>query len=117
MPRVLAIGCLTLLASTASAEPPATSQVAQTGSVEMTLSQIAAHNSQLAPSDPTFIKCVRSERAGSWVKRNVCRTNEDWDKRATAATQEARDIVDSIQTRGSSYPQEPPGSLVPLGPN
>lgn len=85
--------------------------------VQMTLAQISAHNAQLSNADPAFIKCVRSEGPGSLVKRRVCRTNEDWNARMASAGREARDIVDSIQTRGSSYPQEPAGSLVPLGPN
>ena len=85
--------------------------------VRMTATEIADYNAALAPTDPGFIKCVRMENPGSMVKRRVCRTNADWNQRADTASQEARDIVDRIQLHGSSYPEEPPGSLVPLTPN
>lgn len=113
MRLMLTIGCISLMSSAALAGP-ATSSPAQNGAVRMTQSQIAAHNSQLAATDPSFIKCTRMEGPGSFVKRKTCRTNEDWERRATLATQEARDIVDNIQLRGSSNSQEPPGSLFPM---
>lgn len=109
----LVLGCLACLATIAQAQAPLSDITA----VRMSASQIAAHNSALEPTDPTFIKCVRAEAPGSLVQRRVCRTQEDWNSRAEAGQREARDIVDSIQARGSSYPQEPAGSIIPVGSN
>lgn len=87
------------------------------GTVRMTPTQIADYNSALTPTDPGFIKCVRTENPGSMVKRRICRTNADWNDRAANASDEARAIVDSVQLHGASQSQEPAGSLVPLTPN
>jgi hypothetical protein len=103
--------CLALSASVAHAGQEADAQ----GPVRMTPSQIAAYNSSLEPTDPVYIKCVRTEAPGSLVPRRVCRTQQDWESRASAAQREARDIVDSIQTRGSTHGQEPPGTIIPVG--
>lgn len=107
---------LTLLfaAAAASAQTGAPPSPSSQAPVKMTPTQIAAYNSELFPSDPAFIKCVRMENPGSMVKRRVCRTKGDWDQRAEAASAEARAIVDRIQTQGSSNSQEPPGSIVPM---
>lgn len=86
------------------------------GVVRMTPQEIKNYNANLAKSDTAYIKCVRTQGPGSLVKRRVCRTNEDWDKRAVAAAQEARDIVDYVQTHGSSNSVEPAGSIGPAIP-
>lgn len=82
--------------------------------VTMTSSQIDDHNATLDRSDPQFIRCVRDGRTGSLLKRKVCRTNTDWDRRAEAGNREARDIVNSIQLHGSTHGEEPAGSIQPI---
>lgn len=117
MLRSIVSGCILVAAVPANASDPASITTDSSGAVRMTPKQIANYNAALTPTDPAFIKCVRTEGAGSWVKRRVCRTNSDWSQRADKASQEARDIVDSIQLHGSSQSQEPAGSIVPLTPN
>lgn len=113
MQRLIAAGCLALLfAVPAHADDP---EAQSDGPVRMTPSQIADYNAALQPSDPAFIKCVRTEGPGSLVKRRVCRTNGDWEARAATANQDARDIVERINSSGSTHGQEPAGSLIPTG--
>jgi hypothetical protein len=116
MLRAIALGCLVMLAAPAAGQERAAATDPD-GAARMTLRQIAEYNANLAPADPAYIKCVKTEGPGSWVKRRVCRTNADWSRRADQASREAREIVDSIQLHGSSASQEPVGSIVPLTPN
>ena len=110
----IAAGCLALLLAAPQAHA-GDSAPPLDGPVRMTPSQIAEYNATLGPSDPAYIKCVRTEPPGSLVKRKVCRTNADWDSRASVANQDARDIVDRLNTSGSTHGQEPPGSTFPVG--
>ena len=107
-------GCL-LLTLAASHVAAGESTAQSDDAVRMTPSQIAAYNAALEPSDPAYIKCVRTEPPGSLVPRRVCRTKGDWDARAAVANQDARDIVERLNTSGSTHGQEPPGSTFPVG--
>ncbi len=116
MRHFLLLGLFALQPSGLGAQEPAARSL-PSDAVRMTSAQISLYNADLAPTDPQFIRCIRSEAPGSLVKRRTCRTNADWETRASAASDEARAIVDNIQTRGFSVSEEPAGSLVPLTPN
>lgn len=117
MLRLVVFSCAICLAASAAAGDPAPPPTSSTGTVRMTMAQIAAYNASFEATAPEFIKCVRVEGPGSMVKRRVCRTNADWRQRSASAMQEARDIVDAIQLHGSTHGEEPPGSVVPAIPN
>ncbi len=113
MLRPIVLGCVLFVSVSAAAQDASAPDTLTL----MSSKEIAAHNASLDPSDKTFIKCVRSERPGSLVKKRYCRTNADWDRRAEIANRDARDIVDRILTSGSTHGEEPAGSLVPAIPN
>jgi hypothetical protein len=75
-----------------------TSSLVEPDPKTMSQSEIRAHNAKLARDDPFYIRCVRSEAAGSLVKRNVsCRTNRQWRLSEEAGNREARDVADAMR--------------------
>lgn len=81
----------------------------------MSASEIRAYNSTLDRSDPQFIRCTKQLETGSLVrKRATCRTNEEWRRVEDISNTEARDIVDRVNSSGSSNSLEPAGSVGPL---
>ena len=79
---------------------------AETDPRRMSQSEIRAHNTGLARTDPNFIRCVSSEDTGSLVRRRVsCRTNADWNLADRIGNQDARDTFESKQSKAANAPQ------------
>lgn len=73
------------------------------GPHEMTRSQIRAYNARLSRDDPAYIRCRREEEIGSLVRtRSVCRTNAEWARVEGQAEEDARTMVERVNTSGSS---------------
>ena len=88
------------MAQAAGAEAPAVS----TGPHEMTRSQIRAYNSRLSREDPAYIRCKTEEETGSLVRaHSTCRTNAEWRRVEDQNNADARDMVDRVNTSGSSH--------------
>lgn len=72
----------------------------------MTPTEIAAHNAELAPTDPNFIRCRKMLETGSMVKKyRVCRTNAKWKEVIANSSQNARATVEAMSSKasGASY--------------
>ena len=66
----------------------------------MSRSEIRAFNAKLSRTHPYYIRCERSEDIGSLVKRNYsCRTNAQWEKADAIGNQNARDAIESMQSK------------------
>ncbi len=73
------------------------------GPHRMTPSQIRTYNASLARDDPAYIRCRREEETGSLVRaRSTCRTNAEWRRIEDLANTDARDMVDHVNSSGSS---------------
>jgi hypothetical protein len=91
---------------------PAAATASVDGPVVMTVSEIRTYNAKLSRDDPAYIRCERTLETGSLVKkRNSCRTNAEWRRVEEIGNQDARDLLDEIQTSGSTNRVEP--STVP----
>lgn len=67
---------------------------------KMSQAQIRAHNAVLQPTDPNYIRCVRSAPIGSLVARNFsCRTVAQWNKADRVGNDEARQISDEMASK------------------
>lgn len=65
---------------------------------KMNQAQVRAHNATLSRSDPSYIRCVKSEDTGSLVrKRFSCRTNAMWAADDQTGNQNARDTFEAMQ--------------------
>jgi hypothetical protein len=99
--RFVSIVALSLVAATpavaADSQPPSQSPS------QMSPSDIKAHNSALASTDPNYIKCRKSEVMGSLVKKQrVCRTNEQWKQASALGNEGTRDMVEGFARSGGS---------------
>jgi hypothetical protein len=66
----------------------------------MSRSEIRAFNAKLSRTHPYYIRCERTEDIGSLVKRSYsCRTNAQWHKAEAIGNQNARDAVESMQSK------------------
>jgi hypothetical protein len=89
-----------VMAQAAVAEAP----VLSSGPHEMSRSQIRAYNSRLSRDDPAYIRCRTEEETGSLVRaHSTCRTNAEWRRVEDRNNDEARDMVDHVNTSGSSH--------------
>ena len=67
------------------------------GPLVMSSSEVRAHNVNLKPDDPEYIRCVKTETTGSLVKkRAACRTNASWRRVDELGNRGARDFVDAF---------------------
>ena len=99
---------IALSQATAAAPTP----VSVDGPVVMSASEIRTYNARLDRDDPAYIRCERTLETGSLVKkRSSCRTNAEWRRVNDIGNQDARDLLDDIQTGGSTNRVEP--STVP----
>lgn len=66
----------------------------------MSQSEIRAFNAQLEKGHKFYIRCKRSAPTGSFVAREVsCRTNAQWAAAESRGNQEARDIMEEVQSK------------------
>ena len=94
---------LTLAAGTMSAAADAAADVPEPDPKAMSRSEIRAFNAKLAKTHPYYIRCVRSAEIGSLVKRNYsCRTNAQWQKADAIGNQNARDAIESMQSKSAN---------------
>ncbi|WP_120717461.1 hypothetical protein [Tsuneonella amylolytica] len=64
----------------------------------MSHQEIRAHNAVLQRGDAEYIRCVKTEKVGSLVAREVsCRTNAQWRKAQDIGNQDARDAMDAYK--------------------
>ena len=69
----------------------------------MTPTEIKAHNEQLPPTDPAYIKCRKTLEIGSLVKKNrVCHTNEQWKEVSAKGNQNARDTAEAMTSKAGN---------------
>lgn len=101
---MLSIGLALALSQGAATAVSATAESPTDGApVTMTAAQIRAYNASLDRADPAYIRCVRLEETGSWVKKRLsCRTNAEWRRVQDVGNQDARDTLDTIQLHQSS---------------
>ncbi len=66
----------------------------------MSQSEIRASNVGRARTDPSFIRCVRSEKTGSLARKTFsCRTNAQWADADRIGNQDARDTYGTMQSK------------------
>lgn len=83
------------------------------GPVAMTAAEIRAYNATLTREDPAYIRCVRTLETGSLVKKvTACRTNAEWTRVNEVGNQDAREIVEYVQSHQSNRDL----NNAPLGP-
>ena len=64
----------------------------------MSHQEIRVHNAALQRGDAEYIRCVKTEKVGSLVAREVsCRTNAQWRKAQDTGNQDARDAMDAYK--------------------
>ena len=92
-----------LAAGAAPAATAVAADIAEPDPTAMSRSEIRAFNAKLSRTHPYYIRCERSEDIGSLVKRNYsCRTNAQWEKADAIGNQNARDAIESMQSKGSN---------------
>ena len=78
------------------------------GPAVMTAAEIRTYNARLARTDPAYIRCQRTLQTGSLVKKNTsCRTNAEWRRVQEIGNQDARDLLETIQSHTSTHDAEP----------
>ncbi|MDP3675956.1 MAG: hypothetical protein Q8R44_12825 [Novosphingobium sp.] len=67
------------------------------GPLIISSSDVRAHNANLKPNDPEYIRCVKTVVIGSLVKkRAACRTNASWQRVEELGNRNARNFVDDM---------------------
>lgn len=73
------------------------------GPHKMSAREIRAYNASLTRDDPAYIRCKVESETGSLVRaKSVCRTNAEWRRTEDIGNRDARDIVDTVNSSGSS---------------
>lgn len=86
-----------------AAELATTPAVMEPDPKAMSYQEIRAFNATVDRSHPFYIRCVKSEKIGSLVKRDVsCRTNAQWKKAHEIGNQEARDVLDHMKGKATN---------------
>ncbi len=81
----------------------------------MTPTEIRAHNSELDPKHPYYIKCRKDAVVGSLVRKlRVCRTNDEWKRFAAQGNESGREVLDDM-TRGPVSGETPVFEACPAG--
>ncbi|WP_423141416.1 hypothetical protein ACOYW6_11305 [Parablastomonas sp. CN1-191] len=66
----------------------------------MTAAEIKASNARFTRDHPYYIRCQRREEIGSLVKTiRSCRTNAAWERAWKIGNQEARDVMEKVQSK------------------
>jgi len=69
----------------------------------MTPTEIEAYNKGLAQTHPYYIKCRKTLKIGSLVKKTrVCHTNAEWKDVIARGNQDARDTAEAMTSKGST---------------
>lgn len=77
--------------------------VVEDGPHKMNAREIRAYNASLPRDHPSYIRCKVEGETGSLVRaRSACRTNEEWRRVEDIGNKDARDIVDTVNSAGSS---------------
>lgn len=93
-----ASAAIALLGSTAAVTP--VSDIAEPNPKKMSQSEIRAFNATVAANHPYYIRCKRTVATGSLTARLYsCRTNEQWARAEDLGNQEARDIMEEMQSK------------------
>lgn len=98
---------LTLAQSASAVSPIAAPAIEirrnKAGEAVMTRAEIRTYNASLPPEHPGYIRCKRSEETGSLVKKTAsCRTNAEWRRVEDGANEDARDLIEAINTSTST---------------
>jgi len=73
------------------------------GEAVMTRAEIRTYNAGLPREHPGYIRCKSSEETGSLVKKAAsCRTNAEWRRVEDSANEDARDLIEAINTSAPS---------------
>lgn len=97
---MLATLAATLLLTAAAPVVATPAAPAEVNPKKMSQAQIRAHNATLQPTDPNYIRCVRSAPIGSLIARNFsCRTVAQWNNADRVGNDEARQISDEMASK------------------
>lgn len=73
------------------------------GEAVMTRAEIRNYNAGLPREHPGYIRCKRAGETGSLVKKaSSCRTNAEWRQTEDSANEDARDLIEAINTSTST---------------
>lgn len=95
----LATGVVIALLGSAAALTPAV-EITEPNPKTMSQAEIRAFNASLESNHKYYIRCTRTVAIGSLVKKLFsCRTNEQWLAADARGNQEARDIMEEMQSK------------------
>ena len=93
----------TLILLAAQAAAPALTTVEEPDPKAMSRSEIRAFNAKLTRDHPYYIRCERLPDTGSLVKKSYsCRTNAQWEEADRIGNDNARETIESMQSRGTN---------------
>lgn len=77
--------------------------IVEDGPHKMNAREIRAYNAAFTRDDPAYIRCKNETETGSLVRaKTACRTNREWRRVEDIGNKDARDIVDTVNSSGSS---------------
>jgi len=73
------------------------------GEAVMTRAEIRTYNASLPRVHPGYIRCKRTQKTGSLARKVViCRSNAEWRRVEDGANEDARDMIEAINTSTST---------------
>lgn len=97
---VFAAALMSLAGSAATTTAAAAVDIPEPNPKAMSQSEIRAFNAQLEKGHKFYIRCKKSAPTGSFVAREFsCRTNSQWAASESRGNQEARDVMEEVQSK------------------